>query len=127
MRARFGAFIWLQRREEGKIPRKPRSLSFRSSFPVRNALGKKKEGADARGPVVSERGGGARLSAREEERSARGSARRLVGRASGPGEEEARGAGPRGERGGSAGVFFLSFSFVFSFRNPFPNKNLECI
>ena len=54
MRARFGAFIWLQCREEGKISRN------RDRFPLEIVSGseahwrRRRKGTDARGPEVSE-------------------------------------------------------------------------
>ena len=54
MRVRFGAFIWLQCREEGKIPRNrdrfPPEIVSRSEAHWR----RRRKGADARGPEVSE-------------------------------------------------------------------------
>ena len=117
MRARLGAFIWLQSRE-GKLPRKPRSLSFRSWFPVRTRWGKKKEGADARGPVVSERGKG------KGTRLLPWLGRGLLGRGEeelGRAQGEKEGSRP-GARGGWASAWIPgAFSFfLFLFLKHFP-------
>ena len=75
---------------------------------------REREGSGARGPP------GAGLACRPASWAGRGED---TGRAVGfAGEEKGWGAGPRGERGGSAGVSF--FSFLFSFPNPFPNKKI---
>ena len=120
VRARLGTFIWLQSREEGNIPRK------QDHFPPEIVSGsetrwrRRRKGADARGPEVSERGGGARLSAREEGGEV-GRAAAWAVRLDGPRGGQ---AGQRGEiglgwlRGSSPFSFFFLF-FLFYFSKPF--------
>ena len=116
MRVRFGAFIWLQCREEGKIPRNrdrfPPEIVSRSEAHWR----RRRKGADARGPEVSE----SREKGRGEESARLG----WLGLRGGGGGK--RWAAPwavrERESWGSAGVlppFFFFSDFIF---NSFPKE-----